>query len=1254
MGEGHIPYEELEKKLEIVPEEMEEDFGRKTVNIDNAFVENKLNKDSDDIYNSIEKQSEYVPQVQIKAGSAEGEKQHSAVYSREVGEMELSKEDEQVIENKATFSQVDTVAVKMKKQEDKTAFANKAKAVLDSWKFGGDSAKMKFLKKNIRKLNELLGEKEINQARLLEQYRIVISISEDYLSERDKGGKGHYAKRHEKVRNLMEECKKNAELLSADAYTENVTKDREYEGMRSAVKNLAKKENIKNINDALFNGVKDENGVKKKSLNDMFMTSLPKGEKEFESFMQEIQSNYEIIINQLKLEESQFSIFSSTKENQMEKGLLRKRFQRELDTLKSRSFSDINKDMMTWKDLLLNKKEIRLDYKDIPRNKYKKADFLAIRNQSEEATNKFLSLLNVGNLFSKTYKASVGEDGEVYADGYIVENSKYINGKKVEGQTLTEAINIALENKINLIYSNEAIEKMNTIRLIDTICGYRNRTEDSFKVWTKIDVVENKSYLIIEDVEARFNGESFGLEKFDDINKKEDGTTQEEIVSTNGKLKTYYYDMNIAKEILKLDPIEVTKALQERAALSENQAQAFLDRLGEVQYALNKDLNEEGGRGYSRTKIDKDLQRANDSGDEEEKKKLLKIKEIVETNYAENSCDYAYIHRSLLRDKGMKGKIEYNEKMIYVKEEVLDEATGEIKYEEKKLKDMTKEEKEKHESEVKEQLKNLNSDFGLTDIAELNRSLDKEMESVKKREAKLETINNMVADINKNSDKYSKEVLACMNIVGEWCKHNFTGQFFESQYKNNAAYIWNDYYSPETNEQRSNAEQAYQKELDKKVKKEEATKREKRRKVRLSKIEGKPIEANAEVKENDKATVVKSEAELAWEKAQKEKDEQTKKLKETYRDVPTMLMDIEQNKRNAAITALNELIKTQEDNEVKEKLEKLLEEITKDEKGELVVPKGVKETVIHDDKLKHKEHEFLSFKDWVLFPHEPSIEDINQGNLGDCWFMSTLAAVVENDPSFIKKSMKDNGDTVTVRLFDNKGSAVYITVDKSMAFYKKTKADPKGEARGAIGSLWVSLYEKALYVSNLRMEDSGDNQHSRENGYKSIESGNGVEAMKIITGKKILEDYSYFTKNKNANFTYVDEKTKLLTHNQDFQATRDEIRAKLKNIFDGKKKRIVMASTYREFKGATGVGFSGEKKRRGLASKHEYTILGLEGKDGQEKVRIRNPWGEGVLETVKNELTGEETYRKAEGRTGVFLLSLDEFVEHFRSIRVFD
>ena len=88
-----------------------------------------------------------------------------------------------------------------------------------------------------------------------------------------------------------------------------------------------------------------------------------------------------------------------------------------------------------------------------------------------------------------------------------------------------------------------------------------------------------------------------------------------------------------------------------------------------------------------------------------------------------------------------------------------------------------------------------------------------------------------------------------------------------------------------------------------------------------------------------------------------------------------------------------------------------------------------------------------------LFAHKPNIEDIQQGQIGDCYLLSTLAAIAKQEPDSIQKNMLDNEDgTVTVRFFDkdNFYKPVYITVSKKV---------PRISASGA---LWVQVMEKAM------------------------------------------------------------------------------------------------------------------------------------------------------------------------------------------------
>jgi hypothetical protein len=103
-----------------------------------------------------------------------------------------------------------------------------------------------------------------------------------------------------------------------------------------------------------------------------------------------------------------------------------------------------------------------------------------------------------------------------------------------------------------------------------------------------------------------------------------------------------------------------------------------------------------------------------------------------------------------------------------------------------------------------------------------------------------------------------------------------------------------------------------------------------------------------------------------------------------------------------------------------------------------------------------------------LFPHEPSVNDISQRMLGDCYLLAGLASVVTTHPEKIKECMRDNQDgTVTVRFYDKQAGAVpkftpvYVTV---------TKQIPR--VMGLVDTfasncLWAQMIERAYAASGL-------------------------------------------------------------------------------------------------------------------------------------------------------------------------------------------
>jgi len=78
-------------------------------------------------------------------------------------------------------------------------------------------------------------------------------------------------------------------------------------------------------------------------------------------------------------------------------------------------------------------------------------------------------------------------------------------------------------------------------------------------------------------------------------------------------------------------------------------------------------------------------------------------------------------------------------------------------------------------------------------------------------------------------------------------------------------------------------------------------------------------------------------------------------------------------------------------------------------------------------------------REWVpcdapLFSRDPSPDDVAQGYIGDCWLVSSLAAIAASNPDKIKEMMHQNDDnTVTVRLYNMAGEPVFVTVNDSVA-----------------------------------------------------------------------------------------------------------------------------------------------------------------------------------------------------------------------------
>jgi len=95
-----------------------------------------------------------------------------------------------------------------------------------------------------------------------------------------------------------------------------------------------------------------------------------------------------------------------------------------------------------------------------------------------------------------------------------------------------------------------------------------------------------------------------------------------------------------------------------------------------------------------------------------------------------------------------------------------------------------------------------------------------------------------------------------------------------------------------------------------------------------------------------------------------------------------------------------------------------------------------------------------------LFGTGPVIGDVNQGEVGDCYFLSSLAAFAKQDPNLLVQSAVDMGDGTYTVQFEENGTSEFVRVNNSFSagpFNGLLYAHP-----GSDGSIWAAVFEKAF------------------------------------------------------------------------------------------------------------------------------------------------------------------------------------------------
>jgi hypothetical protein len=132
--------------------------------------------------------------------------------------------------------------------------------------------------------------------------------------------------------------------------------------------------------------------------------------------------------------------------------------------------------------------------------------------------------------------------------------------------------------------------------------------------------------------------------------------------------------------------------------------------------------------------------------------------------------------------------------------------------------------------------------------------------------------------------------------------------------------------------------------------------------------------------------------------------------------------------------------------------------------------------------------------------------DVSQGALGDCYFMSAIGAVAKTDPAALKKLIKgpdSNGNYEVTMYID--GSYFSSRSAKTVTITPEFLVDTNGNpiyAKGGDVEMWVMLLEKA-YAILRKDEKYWDSRVSKlDDGYNKLKGGWGEEGIEVLTGKE--------------------------------------------------------------------------------------------------------------------------------------------------------
>lgn len=221
------------------------------------------------------------------------------------------------------------------------------------------------------------------------------------------------------------------------------------------------------------------------------------------------------------------------------------------------------------------------------------------------------------------------------------------------------------------------------------------------------------------------------------------------------------------------------------------------------------------------------------------------------------------------------------------------------------------------------------------------------------------------------------------------------------------------------------------------------------------------------------------------------------------------------------------------------------------------------------------------------------IRDIQQKDLNNCAFLSTLRAIARTYPEFLSSMIKEiDNDHVSVRLFDKDGNMIFYTIEKTIITPKVDDITSFFQSAFSFFNpykhngekAWVKLIEKALVLHIMRTSYPGSLMNIQNYGRKpfdlSIEEKGIIpsyEDILIIIGNSDLVFMSLIGCKATTHFSHYNKPNEMNVKNEYMKGELITVTF-LKNDF-------------------------------GFEQEHTYELVDFASDEKDNYVILSNPWG---------------------------------------------